>query len=73
MTVTNSPYMEFTAEQWGAFRRDAEQDVLVVDAMPETAPAMEWLSYTLTPVDATTAEAAMRWSTTRVPFTVTAG
>ncbi|MEM1271378.1 MAG: DUF2911 domain-containing protein [Bacteroidota bacterium] len=58
------------ANQWGAFRRDAAEDVLVVNAEPMTAPSMEWLSYTLTPTSMTAAEASLHWSTTKVPFTV---
>lgn len=58
------------AEQWGAFDHDEAQDALRVTVTPEEAAAQEWLSYSFDDLTDTSATAALHWSTTRVPFTI---
>lgn len=55
------------AEQWGAYNRDAAQDVLKVTVEPETAEHMEALSFETEGNDV-----VLRWEKVAVPFSVAA-
>ena len=59
-----------TARQWGSFTYQAAQDALRVTAKPRTAPAQEYLAYTIqvTAPDALRVELA--WDTLAVGFDV---
>jgi hypothetical protein len=60
------------AEQWGAYFYKQEEDLLRFDVKPQSGPATEWMSFSITPVSATSATVEMSWETLRVPFTVSA-
>ncbi len=59
-----------TADQWGAYDREPEKDVLSVTVKPETALPAEWLTFEFEQLDGTTAVAAMRWEKLKVPFKI---
>ena len=61
-----------TAQQWGAFRRNPENDVLTVTAEPETAAAREWMMFHFEDVGSDEATAVLHWDTVRLPFTIAA-
>jgi hypothetical protein len=57
--------------QWGSFDYDSKKDVLRVKTKAETASDnQEWLSYTIEPVNESSARVNLRWERLRVPFTV---
>ena len=57
--------------QWGSFAYDAKKDTLRVKTKAETASeSQEWLSYTVEPVNESSARVNIRWERLRVPFTV---
>jgi hypothetical protein len=58
------------AQQWGAFSYEQGQDQLRVEAKPTAAPATEWMTFTITPVDAGSAEVALQWEKLRVTLPV---
>ena len=59
------------AGQWGSFSYDEKKDVLRIKAKPEmVADNQEWLSYSMEPVNETSAQVNLRWEKLRVPFTV---
>lgn len=60
------------AEQWGAYFYKQEEDVLRFDVKPQSGPATEWMSFSITPASETSATVEMAWETLRVPFTVSA-
>jgi DUF2911 family protein len=57
--------------QWGSFAYDDKKDTLRVKTKAETAgDNQEWLSYTVEPVNESSARVNLRWERLRVPFTV---
>lgn len=62
-----------TNDVWGSFSYDASKDQLRVTAKPQTAETQETMSLGFENVKATTADAAIRWDTVRVPFTIDVG
>lgn len=58
------------ADQWGSYSYDAAKDVLVVNATPQTAPHMEWMSFEIPEMTTDTAKIVLRWDKVAVPFTV---
>ena len=73
-TIPDSPEWTFifnkTANQWGAYNYDAEEDALRVTATPEEAPFRELLTYTFRNVTDTAAEVVLRWAEVAVSFAV---
>jgi len=62
-----------TWNQWGSFNYDAKEDVLRVQAKPQTADFQETMLIAFENVRATSADAIIRWENVRVPFTVDVG
>lgn len=60
------------AQQWGAYFRKAEEDVLKVEVRPEVAPHQEWLAFGMDLRDRRTALVSLRWEKLRVDFPVEA-
>lgn len=58
------------AEQWGAFRYDAEKDALTFEVEPRSAPHTEAFEIAFAEVTAETAEVVLAWAETEVSFTV---
>lgn len=58
-------------EQWGAFDRHEEDDVLKVEVTPRAAEHRERMEFTIPEVTDTSAVVALRWEKLEVPFTVT--
>jgi hypothetical protein len=57
--------------QWGSFAYDEKKDTLRVKTKAETASeSQEWLSYTVEPLNESSARVNLRWERLRVPFTV---
>ncbi len=61
------------ADQWGSYSYDAAKDVLVVNATPQAAPHMEWMSFEIPEMTTDTAKVVLRWEKIAVPFTVDTG
>ncbi len=60
-----------TADQWGAFKYDAKEDALRVDAKPEQSNLQERLQFLIPDSNETSATVMLRWEQVAVPFTVT--
>ena len=59
------------AGQWGSFSYDEKKDVLRVKTKPQMgSESQEWLTYTVDPVNETSAQVNIRWEKLTVPFTV---
>lgn len=56
--------------QWGAYNRDASNDVLVVSVSPQAAPAQELLTYTFDGVTETEGTLVLHWADVRVPVRI---
>lgn len=61
------------ADQWGSYSYDPAKDVLVVNATPQAAPHMEWMSFEIPEMTTDTAKIVLRWDKVAVPFTVDTG
>lgn len=59
------------ANQWGGYEYDSTQDVLRVEATPESAEMKEMMTFGFQNVTDTSATAALHWAETRVPFEIT--
>lgn len=57
------------ANQWGT-EYDESEDVLRVEATPESAPEREMLMFYFEDVDETSGTAVLHWADTRVPFEI---
>lgn len=60
-----------TANQWGAYNYDPGQDVLRVEATPQSADTQELMTFSIEDVTDTSATAVLHWAETRVPFSIT--
>ena len=60
------------ANQWGSFNYDAAKDSLRVEAKPESAPMMEWMTFDIPQLSNDAATIVLRWEKLAVPFTVNA-
>lgn len=58
------------ADQWGAFEYNESQDALRVKVKTEKGNWQEWLAYTITKVNDTSAIIRLEWEKLRVPFKV---
>ncbi len=56
--------------QWGAYNRDASNDVLVVSVSPQSAPAQELLTYTFDGVTETEGTLVLHWADVQVPVRI---
>ncbi|PSQ77931.1 MAG: hypothetical protein BRD35_02685 [Bacteroidetes bacterium QH_7_62_13] len=59
-----------TADQWGAYNYDSDNDILRVQVEPESAPKRERLTFAFHPLTDSTATAVLHWNETRVPFEI---
>ncbi|MEX0679799.1 MAG: DUF2911 domain-containing protein [Balneolales bacterium] len=59
-----------TANQWGAYDYNNEEDVLRVDVSAEEVPRREQMMFFFEDVDATSGTIVLHWDTARVPFRV---
>ena len=57
-------------EQWGAFRYKPEDDVAKFDVAPQSGPAVEWMTFTITPSGDGKASIELAWDTARVAFPI---
>jgi Protein of unknown function (DUF2911) len=58
------------ARQWGAFAYKAEGDVLRFEVTPETGPATEWMTFSLSPAGSNELMVTFAWEKVRLSFPV---
>lgn len=58
------------ANQWGSFNYDPAKDTLRVKTKAEPSPHQEWLTYSIEPLNESSARVNIRWEKLTVPFTV---
>lgn len=58
------------ADQWGAFEYNESEDALRVKVKPEKGNWMEWLSYTITKTNDSSAVVRLEWEKLKIPFKV---
>jgi hypothetical protein len=59
-----------TADQWGAFKYNAADDLLRFEVKPAAAPMLEWMRYTIEPKSENAAVVQLAWEKLAVEFTV---
>lgn len=58
------------SRQWGAFAYKTEEDVLRFAVTPETAPATEWMTFSLSPAGRNELRVEFAWEKVRLSFPV---
>lgn len=58
------------ADQWGAFEYNESEDALRIKVKPEKGNWQEWLAYTITKINDSSALIRLEWEKLKIPFKV---